>query len=102
MKQTRRKFSAEFKARVSVDALRERETLAELAKKYEVSPAVISKWKEEFLEKSKMVFESKEASDEERSKTEKALYEKIGKLEMKLDFAKRASEKLGIPLPAND
>jgi hypothetical protein len=28
-----------------------------------------------------MVFESKEASDEERSKTEKALYEKIGKLD---------------------
>jgi hypothetical protein len=30
------------------------------------------------------------------------LYEKIGKLEMKLDFAKRASEKLRIPMPAND
>jgi transposase-like protein len=41
MKETRRKFSAEFKARVSLDAVKERETLAELAKKYEVSPVVI-------------------------------------------------------------
>ena len=102
MKETRRKFSAEFKARVSLDAVRERETLAELAKKYEVSPVVISRWKKEFIENSRAVFEGKGEVDEDRKRTEKALYEKIGKLEMKLDFAKRASEKLGIPMPAND
>ena len=102
MKETRRKFSAEFKARVSLDAVRERETLAELAKKYELSPVVISRWKREFIGNSKAAFEGKGETEEESRKREKALYEKIGILEMKLDFAKRASEKLGIPMPADD
>jgi transposase-like protein len=75
MKETRRKFSAEFKAQVSLDAVRERETLAELAKKYELSPVVISRWKREFIGNSKAAFESKGEMEEES-----------GKLEMKLDL----------------
>ena len=38
MKKTRRKFSSGFKARVAIDALKERESLAELSKRYEVHP----------------------------------------------------------------
>ena len=77
-------------------------TLQALAKKYELSPVVISRWKREFIGNSKAAFESKGETEEESRKREKALYEKIGILEMKLDFAKRASEKLGIPMPADD
>ena len=49
MKKTRRKFSSAYKARVAIEALKERESLAELSKRYEVHPTVISKWKMEFL-----------------------------------------------------
>jgi len=52
MKQTRRKFTSAFKARVAIEALKERESLAELSKRYEGHPTVISIWKMEFLEKS--------------------------------------------------
>jgi len=38
MKRTRRKFGAEFKSKVAIEALKERSTLAELAKKYELAP----------------------------------------------------------------
>lgn len=59
MKQKRRKFSNAFKARLAIEALKERETLAELSKRFEVHPNMIGKWKQEFLEKSSTVFEGK-------------------------------------------
>jgi hypothetical protein len=48
-KQTRRRFSSEFKLKVVLDALKERQSLAELSQKYEVSQVMISRWKSEFL-----------------------------------------------------
>ncbi len=45
MKKSRRKFSSAFKANVAIEALKERESLAELSMRYEVHPTVISKWK---------------------------------------------------------
>ena len=42
---SRRKFPAEFKAKVAMEALQERLTLSELSKKHEVHPNLITKWK---------------------------------------------------------
>ena len=58
MKQTRKKYDAKFKAKVAIEALKERETLNELAAKYELSPVMISRWKKEFLENSGAAFET--------------------------------------------
>ena len=84
MKTTRRKFSAGFKAKVAIEALKERESLAELSKRFEVHPNMISKWKQEFIEHSAEVFEKKKEV-EDRGDLEK-LYTKIGELEMENDF----------------
>jgi len=88
MKKTRRKFSSGFKARVAIEALKERESLAELSKRYEIHPVMISKWKTEFLEKSASVFDNK--SDEETGVDPETLYAKIGQLEIENDFLKKA------------
>lgn len=56
MKRTRRKFSNEFKAKVAIEALKERETLAKLALRFEVHQNQISQWKQEFLSNSSLVF----------------------------------------------
>jgi transposase-like protein len=45
---SRRKFTAEFKAKVALEAVREQLTLAELSKKHEVAPVMTSRWKSEF------------------------------------------------------
>lgn len=59
MKKSRRKFDASFKAQVALEALKERETLAQLAQKYELHPNQISAWKQEFLENAASVFSGK-------------------------------------------
>jgi len=92
MKQKRRKFSGAFKAKVAIEALKERETLAELSKRFEVHPNMISKWKQEFLEKSAEIFDKK--SDSETEVDADKLYSKIGQLEMENDFLKKSLNKI--------
>ncbi len=95
MKKKRRKFTSVFKARVAIEALKERETLAELSKRFEVHPNMISKWKQEFLEKSAEVFEKK-GKEQDQEKDLEDLYTKIGKLEMENDFLKKNLKKIGL------
>jgi len=92
MKKTRRKFTSAFKAQVAIEALKERESLAELSKRYEVHPTMISKWKMEFLEKSSGVFDKK--SEEESEVDPEKLFAKIGQLEMENDFLKKSLNKI--------
>ena len=49
---SQRRFTAAFKANVALEAIRERESLSALRSKYELSASQVSKWKQEFLEKS--------------------------------------------------
>ena len=95
MKTGRRKFDSGFKAKVALEALKERETLQQLALKYELHPNQISQWKQEFIEKSALVFENKplkESNDESVSE----LYQKIGKLEMEKEFLKKNLKRFGL------
>ena len=94
MKKKRRQFSGAFKARVAIEALKERETLAELSKRFEVHPNMISKWKQEFLERSAEVFDKK--SDADSGIDAEKLYAKIGQLEIENDFLKKSLKKIGL------
>ncbi len=85
MKQSRRKFSAQFKATVSLEALRERQTLAELSARFEVSPVVISRWKKELQENISLAFEKEKDRKEIQVDPEK-LYAQIGQLKVENDF----------------
>jgi len=91
MKKTRRKFTSAFKAQVAIEALKERESLAELSKRFEVHPNMISKWKQEFLEKSSSVFDKK--SEDDAGVDPEKLYAKIGQLEVENDFLKKSLNK---------
>ncbi len=93
MKQKRRKFSGAFKAKVALEALKERETLAELSNRFEVHPNMISKWKQEFLERSGEIFDKK--TDAESEVDPEKLYAKIGQLEIENDFLKKSLNKIG-------
>ncbi|MBN2015952.1 helix-turn-helix domain-containing protein [Candidatus Dojkabacteria bacterium] len=55
--------SGAFKAKVAIEALQDRETLAELSKKYGIHPTQITRWKKEFLERAPQLFEKTQPSE---------------------------------------
>lgn len=95
MKRTKRKFTAAFKAQVAIEAIKETETLAELAKRFDIHPNMISNWKKEFLSRAEEIFDSKPPEKEDDEKMEK-LYAKIGQLEMERDWLKKISKRAGL------
>jgi len=89
MSRTRRVFGKDFKAKVVLEALREKETLEVLAKKYELLPNQISLWKAEAIKNISAVFnQEKELAKKEEIPTEK-LYARIGQLTLENDFLKK-------------
>ena len=92
----RKNHSAEFKARVALDAIREELTLAELAKKHGVHSGQISTWKRAALDNMVCAF-TKRGSDHrpEISMAEvEKLHSKIGQLVVERDFLADASRQL--------
>jgi transposase len=91
-KRIKRKFNADFKAKVVIEALKERSTIEDLARKYELHPNQISTWKKEFLEKASAVFQSKETAHQDQQDQEgvvEKLYAQIGQLKVENDWLKK-------------
>jgi transposase-like protein len=85
----RKKFSAEFKAKVAIEALKEQKTVAELALQYDIHPTQIQTWKKHFIENSSLVFSEKHTDDKENEAKESRLYEQIGKLQVQNEWLKK-------------
>ena len=94
-KQTCRKFSSSFKAKVALEAVKNQQTLADLAKKFEVNPIMISRWKTEFGENMAAAFE-KTSPEENESVDTQELYAQIGQLKVENEFLKKSCKRLGI------
>ena len=62
MKDHRRKFSAKFKSKVVLEAISNRESLSELAEKFDLDRTLIASWKKKFITKAHLVFELEEVS----------------------------------------
>jgi len=93
MNNKRKKYSPDEKAKIVLEVLREENTLAEIANKYDVSQQLISRWKSEFVSNMATVFDKK-ANETEKLKVEheaekEALVNKIGQLTIDIDWLKK-------------
>lgn len=90
MKAQRRKFTPEFKSKVAIEALRERETLEVICKKYDLHPSQVHQWKKELQANCSQLFTgSSKSVDEDQSKLVDELYKQIGQLKVANDFLKK-------------
>jgi transposase len=88
---TRRKFTSKFKTKVVLEALKERQTIQELAQKFEITPQQIGTWKREFLKGADTVFSKDTKSKKtEAQEKEERLLKVIGEQKVELDFLKNA------------
>lgn len=95
MKAKRTKHTAAFKAQVAIEALRERQTLAELSRRFELHPGQISKWKQEFLSRSAEIFQTSSPEEDLEAEKEK-LHAVIGKLQVENEWLKKISKRAGL------
>jgi len=87
----RKTHSAEFKAKIGLEALSGLKTINEIGQAYEVHPVQVRQWKKAIQDQAKRLFEGKrgpkkvvEHQDPER------LYSEIGKLKVELDWLKKS------------
>lgn len=90
MSKKRRRFSAEFKFRVALEAAKGTTTLNELSSQYGVHPSQISGWKRELLEGGTAIFSNNGTRQlQEQQVLQTELYEQIGRLQMELEWLKK-------------
>jgi transposase len=94
MAKRRKTHESSFKARVAVEALKERETAAQLAKRFGVHPTQVNQWKRKLLDEAPELFDRESRSRPEEAFEATELYEQIGRLKMELDWLKKKSAQL--------
>ncbi|AKJ63982.1 Transposase [Kiritimatiella glycovorans] len=99
MKKPRRNHSAQFKARIAMEALRGIKTVAEIAAENNVHPTMVTRWKTELTEGAADLFERKNAPDLEKRGLEKnceRLERKVGQLVIEKEWMEKKCVELGI------
>src|SRR5215472_10611850 len=96
MTTTRKRYSAKFKARVAVEAIRGEKTLSQLGAQFQVHPVQIAQWRKAALERLQESFvDGRTRKADDGDFDAETLYEQIGRLKMELEWVKKKAGLLG-------
>jgi transposase-like protein len=88
----RRSFSAEMKARIALEAIKEQKTIQEIASHYGVHPSQVTSWKRQAIQGAPELFADRRSQPDTSAEALKAeLYQQIGQLQVELDWLKKKS-----------
>jgi transposase len=87
----RRQFTAEYKARMVLEELTGIKDRAEICREHRLSPQVLARWREEFLERASEIFATTASRGDEQARIGE-LERMVGRLTVELDAAKKASD----------
>jgi transposase len=97
----RRKFTAEFKAKVAIELISGEKGLMQASREYGIKDSVLSRWKQEFLERAPQVFEQAKSVDPQAERIAE-LERMVGRLALQLDMAKKVFERSSYPRKGNE
>jgi transposase-like protein len=90
MTTTRKQYSAKFKSRVAIEAIRGEKTLSQLGSQFKVHPIQIAKWRKTALDQLPEVFvDGRTRKGGKGEMDSEALYAEIGRLKVELDWLKK-------------
>ncbi len=90
MPRQRKQYSADFKARVALEAIKAQRTINEIAHRYSVHPNQVVQWKKQALGHLQDAFSTQRARAEHDDQQLKAeLYQQIGQLKVELEWLKK-------------
>lgn len=94
MANKRQCFTADFKRKVAIEALKERNALNEVASDFQVHPSQVARWKKMLIDGSHDIFKhgnSKESQSKKQEKKDSAALKKIGQQALEIDWLKNAN-----------
>ena len=86
----RRVFKPEFKARVVLEILTQQKSVAQASREYGIKDTLLSRWKQEFVERSPQVYERGNVEDD-RDQHIAELERMVGRLAMEIEMSKKVS-----------
>ena len=89
-KRKRKRFTAEFKAKVMLEALRGESSQAELCQRHNISEDQVSEWKQQFVENAVSLFKSRDKPSKDETERIAELEQLVGRLSVALDIQKKA------------
>ena len=89
MSNKRKRYAPAFKAKVALAALKNEETIAELAQRFGVHPTMITSWKRALTDGATDIFDKGNKSRKQAEGQIDELYRHIGQLKVERDFLAR-------------
>lgn len=89
-KKQRKSYTAAFKVKIALEAIKGQRTINEIATHYGVHPNMVTQWKKQAIESLPDVFSTRRERNAQEDEALKAeLYQQIGQLKVELDWLKK-------------